>query len=67
MVKAQFRDVIGATSARNPPGKERSAFGEAVIKLVKDHKPFRQGILALTSDRLGVLKAIIDQAWSRVG
>ena len=40
-MKAEFGDVIGDTPAKNPPGTERSAFGEAVIKLVKDHKPFR--------------------------
>ena len=42
MVKTEFGDVIGATPAKNPPGKERCAVSEAVIKLVKDHKPFRQ-------------------------
>ena len=65
MVKAEFGDVIGATPAKNPPGKERSAFGEAVTQLVKDHKPFRQRNFALAGDRLEALKAIIDQFLER--
>ena len=60
MVKAEFEDVIGVTPAKNPPGRERSAFGEALVKLVKDHKAFRQRNFALTGDRLETLKAIID-------
>ena len=60
-MKPEFGDVIGATPAKNPPGKERSTLGEVVIKFVKDHKPFRQRNVALTGDRLEALKAIIDQ------
>ena len=61
MVKAEFGYVIGATPAKSPPEKERSAFGEAVIKFVKDHKPFRQKNFALTGDRLEASKTIIHQ------
>ena len=61
MVKAEFRDVIGAMPEKHPPRKEGSAFREAVIKLVKDHKPFRLRNFALTSNSLQALKAIIDE------
>ena len=64
-VKAQIRDVIGATPAKNSPGKEHSTFGEAVIHSVKDHKPFRQRNLALTGDRSEALPAIIKQFLER--
>ena len=64
-MKAEFRDVIGAAPTKNPPGKEGSAFGEAVIKLVKDHKPFRQSNFALTDNRLEALGAIISQFLER--
>ena len=57
--------MIGATFAENLPGKERSAFGEAVIKLVKDRKSFRQRNFALICDRLEAMKAIIDQFCER--
>ena len=40
--------MIGATLAKNQPEKERSAFGQAVNKFVKDHKPFRRSSFALT-------------------
>ena len=40
MVKAELGDVIGATPVKNPSGKERSAFCEAVIRLIKDHTSF---------------------------
>ena len=46
---------------KNPSGKERSAFGEAVIRLVKDQKSFRHGNFALTGYWLEALQAIIDQ------
>ena len=61
MVKAEFGDAIGATPVKHPPGKERSAIGDAVITLVKDHKPFCQRNFALTGGRLEAFKTIIDQ------
>ena len=61
MVKAEFGDVISTTPAKHPSGKESSAFGDAVIKLVKDRKPLRQRSRALTGDRSEALKGIIHQ------
>ena len=57
--------MIRATPAKSTPQKEQSGFPEAVINLVKDHKPFRQSNFALTGDRLEALKAIIDQVPER--
>ena len=60
-MKKVFADVIGATQAKYPPGKGRSVFGEAVIKLMADHKPFRQTNLTFIADCLEAMKKIIDQ------
>ena len=57
--------MIGATLSKIAPGKERSAFGEAVIRVVKDQKQFRQRDFALTGDRLEAMKAIIDKFLER--
>ena len=65
MLKAEFGYVNGATPAKNPFGKQRSAFGETVIKLIKDHKSLRQRNFALTGDRFEALKAIMDQFLKR--
>ena len=64
MAKAEVGDVIGATSVNNPPANERRAFGDAVIKLVKD-QTFPQRNFAFTGDRLEALKPIIDQFLER--
>ena len=64
-MKVEFTGVIGATPAKNPPAKERSAFAEAVIKLVKDHKPFHQRNLVPKSDIMEELKAGMDQFLER--
>ena len=64
-MRGDFKDVIGATPVKNPPRKERSAFGEAVIGLVTDHNPCRQTNFLLTGERLEIQKAIIDDFLQR--